>query len=388
MGYNLEDICASTVTFWQAEEKACSGKIYCPPLPPNAPPPPRYSRAGPPTPRGCSHITPLPTLLQSVDFEYTFVWCFLIIYLFYGLAMVCEEFLVPAINIVCEKTGIPDDVAGATLLAAGCNSPEFFASVIGIFVADSTVGVGTVIGSTPFNLNCITAGAALCVTGGLVLDPWLMGRELIGLFIAMVLFLIFMDDYLIEWHEALIMVVYYCFIYVPVLANFSRIKSYLLRLLLGSKMRLDEDTLGMTPALEMRSTDQSVRSTRNPFGGLRSSLASSLSNSLAEEFRMGFDVQEVKQSQMGMTVPEELHNHPQIELRPIIGTQRPVEASPKNVSFDPGLDRVSSCIRTALASQEHAPRRTRATGRVRARAQGRPFASARAGAQDTARDAC
>ena len=59
--------------------------------------------------------------------------------------------------------------------AAGCNSPEFFASIIGIFVADSTVGVGTVIGSAPFNLCCITGGAALAMGGNLYLDPWLMG---------------------------------------------------------------------------------------------------------------------------------------------------------------------------------------------------------------------
>ena len=38
----------------------------------------------------------------------------------------------PALNLLCERKGIPEDVAGATLLAAGCNAPELFASLIGV----------------------------------------------------------------------------------------------------------------------------------------------------------------------------------------------------------------------------------------------------------------
>merc|ERR1739841_226305 len=75
------------------------------------------------------------------------VWIIVSIYMFYGLAHVCEEFLLPGLNLLCERKHIPDDVAGATLMAAGCNAPELFASMIGVFVDHSTVGAGTVIGS-------------------------------------------------------------------------------------------------------------------------------------------------------------------------------------------------------------------------------------------------
>ena len=215
-GYHLDVICPNVTSL----------ALFPPPAPgaqpPGAPPIPVYKR-------GCQAISPLPTLAQSVDLDLTVVWIILCVYLFYALAFVCEEFLVPAINMVVEKTGIPDDVAGATLLAAGCNSPEFFSSIIGIFVADSTVGVGTVIGSAPFNVCCITGGACLAVGGALVLDPWLMARELISLMIVLVMCLIFLDDYLVETWEALVLVLFYCFIYVPLLANFESVKRFLLR---------------------------------------------------------------------------------------------------------------------------------------------------------------
>ena len=51
---------------------------------------------------------------------------------FVGLAVVCEEFFVPALNILCEKASLPDDVAGATFMAAGASSPELFASLVGV----------------------------------------------------------------------------------------------------------------------------------------------------------------------------------------------------------------------------------------------------------------
>jgi sodium/potassium/calcium exchanger 4 len=35
-------------------------------------------------------------------------------------------------NRLCESVGLPDDVAGATFMAAGASSPELFASLIGV----------------------------------------------------------------------------------------------------------------------------------------------------------------------------------------------------------------------------------------------------------------
>jgi Ca2+/Na+ antiporter len=51
-------------------------------------------------------------------------------------------------------------VAGATMMAAGGSAPELFTSVIGVFIAISDVGIGTIVGSAVFNVLFVIAACA------------------------------------------------------------------------------------------------------------------------------------------------------------------------------------------------------------------------------------
>ena len=99
---------------------------------------------------------------------------------FWALAVVVEEFFVPSLNILCEKLQLPDDVAGATFMAAGGSSPELFASLVSLFITHTSLGIGTVIGSEIFNHLCICAGSILYAKNGeLTLCPRIVGREVV-----------------------------------------------------------------------------------------------------------------------------------------------------------------------------------------------------------------
>ena len=58
------------------------------------------------------------------------------------------------------QLGISPDVAGATFMAAGGSAPELFTSVIGVFIAKSDVGIGTIVGSAVFNILFVIAACA------------------------------------------------------------------------------------------------------------------------------------------------------------------------------------------------------------------------------------
>eukprot|EP01062_Namystynia_karyoxenos_P002039 TRINITY_DN10708_c0_g2_i1.p1 TRINITY_DN10708_c0_g2~~TRINITY_DN10708_c0_g2_i1.p1 ORF type:complete len:777 (+),score=265.21 TRINITY_DN10708_c0_g2_i1:75-2333(+) len=99
---------------------------------------------------------------------------------FWSLAVIVEEYFVPALNIMCERARIPDDVAGATFMAAGASSPEMFSALISLFITHSALGAGTIIGSEIFNHLCICAGAVFySKSGSLVLEPRILARECI-----------------------------------------------------------------------------------------------------------------------------------------------------------------------------------------------------------------
>lgn len=71
--------------------------------------------------------------------------------MFWGFSFICEEYCVPAITIFCKRNKISDDVAGAIFIGAGLSLPSMFSSFVGLFVAKSSIGVGTVIGGDIFN---------------------------------------------------------------------------------------------------------------------------------------------------------------------------------------------------------------------------------------------
>lgn len=99
------------------------------------------------------------------------------VYMFLALAIVCDEFFVPALELMESNWKIQPDVAGATLMAAGGSAPELATSFIGTFVSRSNVGFGTIIGSAVFNILFVIAFCAFFTDGSLKLTAWPLFRD-------------------------------------------------------------------------------------------------------------------------------------------------------------------------------------------------------------------
>jgi len=108
----------------------------------------------------------------------------------WALALVCEEFFVPALQILCKRWKVPDSVAGSLIMAAGNNAPEMFVSFLGIFVQKSAIGIGTVIGSEIFNHMIISAGSGYFAKGGVLqLNKYQFTRDCFGYFVSLCVFM-------------------------------------------------------------------------------------------------------------------------------------------------------------------------------------------------------
>ncbi|XP_075155211.1 sodium/potassium/calcium exchanger 5-like [Haematobia irritans] len=146
---------------------------------------------------------------SGIHYDYVLI-CFLInIYLFFGVAIVCDEYCVPSVERLCYKLGMSYDVAGATFLAMATSAPEFFVNLYATFLTEGDMGIGTVVGSSTFNSLAITALCGFTAAAGFSLDWWPLSRDLLWNTINIGLLSLFVYDGYILWHEAFILVI--CF---------------------------------------------------------------------------------------------------------------------------------------------------------------------------------
>nr|AKN21568.1 slc24a-8 [Schmidtea mediterranea] len=134
---------------------------------------------------------------------------FVSIYLFVALAIICDEYFVSSLERLCEVFNIKHDVAGATFMAAGSSAPELCTSVIGVFITKSDVGISTIVGSAVFNVLCIIAICGIFVGSVIHLNWWPMFRDCIIYCLSIIALIIILNDGLIQWYEALIMLFMY-----------------------------------------------------------------------------------------------------------------------------------------------------------------------------------
>lgn len=135
------------------------------------------------------------------------------LYMFIALAIVCDEFFVPALTVITEKLAISDDVAGATFMAAGGSAPELFTSVIGVFISHSNVGIGTIVGSAVFNILFVIGMCAVFSKEILNLTWWPLFRDVSFYIIGLIMLIVFfLDNYISYWESIALLMAYACYV--------------------------------------------------------------------------------------------------------------------------------------------------------------------------------
>ncbi|XP_033184151.1 sodium/potassium/calcium exchanger Nckx30C isoform X1 [Bombus vosnesenskii] len=132
-----------------------------------------------------------------------------VVYMFVALAIVCDEFFVPSLDVIIEKLEIADDVAGATFMAAGGSAPELFTSIIGVFVSFDDVGIGTIVGSAVFNILFVIGMCAIFSRTVLSLTWWPLFRDCTFYSASLLTLIYFFRDNYIYWYEALVLFGFY-----------------------------------------------------------------------------------------------------------------------------------------------------------------------------------
>lgn len=137
------------------------------------------------------------------------VYCAVLIVAFYLMALLTEEFFVPALDRIGRKLNLSSDASGATLMAIGSSSPEFFTSLFAVIMQGEAVdiGIGTIVGSAIFNVLVITGVVFMVRNVKLI---WQVAARDIGFYLLSIIALLFtFYDGRISLSEAFFFVVLY-----------------------------------------------------------------------------------------------------------------------------------------------------------------------------------
>jgi solute carrier family 24 (sodium/potassium/calcium exchanger), member 5 len=134
-----------------------------------------------------------------------------ILYMFLGIAIVCDDYFVSSLEKICDKLGLSEDVAGATFMAAGSSAPELFSSGMSLISPDATneIGISAIVGSAVFNMLFIVGATVLCAGCSLDLDWRPVTRDCMFYAMAVLTVLLIFYDGRITWYEGLICVLLY-----------------------------------------------------------------------------------------------------------------------------------------------------------------------------------
>lgn len=130
-------------------------------------------------------------------------------YLFILLAIVCDDYFVPAIKKFCDSLDMSEDIAGATFMATASSSPELFINCVGTFVTEGDLGVGTIVGSAVFNILAVPACCGLFANMVMDLDWWPITRDSIIYGTAVILLISVLHDGRVYVYEALTLILFY-----------------------------------------------------------------------------------------------------------------------------------------------------------------------------------
>jgi sodium/potassium/calcium exchanger 5 len=169
---------------------------------------------------------------------------FALLMCFLALAIICDDFLVPPIELFCDRYRIPDEAAGASFLAFGSSAPEIVIATIATLSGGgegggeggSETGLSTVLGSAVLAFGLIPAVSAILAPpadawdvatvppelykGGLLLEMAPLVRDVGFAIVGFAMIFLFGNDGEIVTWEACVLVlgffVYMAVIFVPI----------------------------------------------------------------------------------------------------------------------------------------------------------------------------
>ena len=106
------------------------------------------------------------------------VWGFVLTQCLVGLAVMCDDHLIPSLVVICHKFRIPDAAAGATLFAMASAGMDIFFSCVETAMGAPSIGLAYLLGAGIIAFGLIPPAVVYCTPGRvLLLEPLPLLRD-------------------------------------------------------------------------------------------------------------------------------------------------------------------------------------------------------------------
>ncbi|XP_051726385.1 sodium/potassium/calcium exchanger 5 [Ctenopharyngodon idella] len=156
------------------------------------------------------------------------IYFMIIFYMLLAVSIVCDDYFLPSLEVISERLGLSQDVAGATFMAAGSSAPELVTAFLGVFVTKGDIGVSTIMGSAVYNLLCICAACGLLTSVTARLTCWPLFRDCVAYAISVAAVIAIISDNTVYWYDGACLLLVYG-VYVVVLCFDLKISEYVMQ---------------------------------------------------------------------------------------------------------------------------------------------------------------
>lgn len=129
------------------------------------------------------------------------------------LLIVSSRILIPAVEIVAYRIGIPQAIIAATLVAFGTSLPELVTAMTSVRKGHGELAVGNIVGANILNILFVVGSAASVSNGGLSVSYSFYQLQMPTMIVVLALFYIFTrnEKNAIGRKEGIVLLTVYCF---------------------------------------------------------------------------------------------------------------------------------------------------------------------------------
>ena len=149
----------------------------------------------------------------------------LVFYCLVGVGNVVDEKLVPALESLCDRWRMKEDVAGATFLAIGSAAPEIVISVITAIEGGESLqlGVSSIFGSGLMGFLVVPGLCAMIAPESLLIKRGALIRDCVVYYIELALLFAFISDGVVTIFECVMLILVYV-VYILWIIYFPKLK--------------------------------------------------------------------------------------------------------------------------------------------------------------------